>query len=353
MAAKSYNCLRGKVHAVAPAEPASNPHLWVLLAAGGDQWFATINVRSDKDPPNQPAGVSFLYYLIDADFQHPFQPSILARPEGLSSVDRSYAGGAMDYQRAGLFDPADMRVLPPEGPGHDGLTQRLIQMLNLAKDQDCDVFFYGSAFAKDNPHQTDAAFGYTPTTPFGVHNVHMCQGDPQAIDAGLHENGTWHDGAGFIWDGRARRMTAIFLSFQTQGWHTNDTGALLFGTTGAEAPAYDYSTGDGALIAPAPRVARLTSAHCGPDGAASAVLTNMSQAPLDLASWSLIIDTARVIPLPATRLGPSAPLSVELPANGLSHAGGLLMLRNAAGLSVHCAAYLGGDPATGWSSALA
>ena len=65
----------------------------------------------------------------------------------------------------------------------------------LAKDQECDVFFYGNAFSKDNPHQTDAAFGYTPQTPFGLDNVHMAQGDPQAINMRLRENGVWHDGA--------------------------------------------------------------------------------------------------------------------------------------------------------------
>ena len=153
----NYQCLRGKVHSVAPAAPPTNPHLWVILEANGEQWFATINVRSDKDALGEPAGKSYLYYLVDSDFDHPFIASILARPEGLSAVERSFAGGALDFQRAGLFDPNAMRVLPPEGPGDDGLVQRLTGILQLAKDQECDVFFYGNAFTKDNPHQTDAA----------------------------------------------------------------------------------------------------------------------------------------------------------------------------------------------------
>jgi uncharacterized protein YukJ len=123
----------------------------------------------------------------------------------MSAVERSFAGGALDFQRAGLFDPNAMRVLPPEGPGHDGLVQRLTGILQLAKDQDCDVFFYGNAFMKDNPRQPDAAFGYTPQTPFGLDNVHMAQGDPQSINMRLRENGVWHDGASFVWDGRAGR----------------------------------------------------------------------------------------------------------------------------------------------------
>ena len=200
-------------------------------------------MRSDKDAPGEPIGKSYLYYFIDPDFSHPIVPSVLARPQGLSPVERSYAGGAIDFQRANLFNPNAMRILPPEGAGDDGLVHRLSAMLQLAKAQDCDVFFYGNAFAKDNPHQTDAAFGYTPDTPFGLDNVHMAQGDPRALDIRLHENGVWHDGACFIWDARARRMSAIFLAFQSQAWHTNDSGDLLFGATGCEAPLYDFSHG--------------------------------------------------------------------------------------------------------------
>jgi len=348
----NYQCLRGKVHAVAPAEPPTNPHLWILLEANAEQWFATINVRSDKDAPGGPLGKSYLYYLVDADFEHPFAPSILARPAGLSPVERSFAGGAMDFQRAGLFDPNNMRVLPPEGPGHDGLVQRLTQIMQFAKDQDCDVIIYGNAFQKDNPHQTDAAFGYTPPTPYGLDNVHMAQGDPQAINARLHENGVWHDGACFVWDGRAKRMSAIFLSFQSQGWHTNDNGDLVDGATGAEAPAYDFSTGDGALIMPPLRAAQLTTAHRGPDGACSVVLTNMSHAPLDLAGWRLLVDDRRTTALPTAALGPGQPTSIALAARGLSDSGGVLLLVNAGGLGVHCVAYPGGDPAAGWSSTL-
>ena len=237
MAHIDYQALRGKVHAFAPAAPSSNPHLWVILEADGQQWFATINVRSNKDAPGEPVGKSYLYYLVDTDFAHPIVPSILARPEGLSPVERSYAGGALDFQRGNLFNPNAMRVLPPEGAGDDGLVHRLdAHSASSPRRKRRDVFFYGNAFAKDNPHQTDAAFGYTPDTPFGVDNIHMAQGDPREVNNRLHENGVWHDGACFIWDEAGRRMTAVFLAFQSQGWHTNDSGDLIFGATGCEAP---------------------------------------------------------------------------------------------------------------------
>ena len=148
-------------------------------------------------------------------------------------------------------------------------------------------------------------------------------------------------------------MTAIFLSFQSQGWHTNDNGDLIYGATAAEAPVYDFSKGEGAPILPPPRAARLTTVHRGPDGACSAVLTNMSPAPLDLTGWTLLVDARQWTALPALTLGPGQPTSLILPAGALADAGGVLMLVNSGGLSVHCVSYPGGDPGAGWSASLA
>ncbi len=103
---------------------------------------------------------------------------------------------------------------------------------------------------------------------------------------------------------------------------------------------------------PPPRLAQLTSAHCGPDGAAAIVLTNMSHDPLDLSGWTLVIDAKIPIDLPAAKLGPGQPLSVTLIPGSLADRGGVLMLVNALGLSVHCVAHRGGDPVAGWSSSL-
>lgn len=345
----NYVCLRGKVHAFAPA-PANNPHLWALLDVDGAQWFATINVRSDKGQPGEAVGKSYLYYLIDTDFRHPIIPSVLARPSGLSPVDRSYRGGALDFQRGNLFDPRAMRVLPLEGEGDDSLVHRLGAILQVAKNQGSDVFFYGNGFRKDNPHQTDAVFGSTPETPFGVDNIHMVQGDPQAIDQHVRENGTWHDGACFIWDAQAKRMTGAFLAFQTQAWHTNDNGDVIYGATGSEAPLYDFSNGLGAPLPLPQRAAELTSLHRAPDGTGTLILANMTNAPIDLSGWTIVIDAAKTLALPGGALLPGAPLSFALAAGALNDAGGILTLVNAANLRVDGVAYLGGDPTNGWSS---
>ncbi len=352
MAHINYQTLRGKVRAFAPAQPLDNPHLWVILESGGREYFATVNVRSNKDAPGEPVGKSYLYYFVDTDFSHPIVPSILARAEGMAPLERSYAAGALDFQRGNLFNPNAMRVLPPEGPGDDGLVHRLSGLLKLAQTQESDVVFYGNAFSKDNPHQTDAAFGYTPDTPFGLDNVHMAQGDPREVNIRLHENGAWHDGACFIWDQNSRRMTAIFLAFQSQGWHTNANGDLLFGATGCEAPAYDFGVGLTPLPLPK-RAAEVTSAHKSPDGTAAVVVANMGAGPLDLAGWRLLIDAEVSFPLPATKINPGQPLSVPLPAGALKDEGGLITLLNESNLRVDGEAYAGGDPTVGWSTSFA
>jgi len=106
----------------------------------------------------------------------------------------------------------------------------------------------------------------------------------------------------------------------------------------------------GALLPAPKRIAEITSAHRAPDGAASVVVANMGVSPLDLTGWRLLIDTVTSFRLPATSLPPGQPLSTPLPAGSLSDAGGLLTLINSSQLRVDGVAYLGGDPAAGWST---
>jgi uncharacterized protein YukJ len=347
-----YQVLRGKVRDVALAAPQPNPHLWIAVAAASHTWFATINVRSDKERDGAPPGHANLYYLVDDDFRHPLVPSIVARAEGLSpphaTLGRDYPSGALDYQRGALFNPNAMRVLQPGAPGENGLAERLTSLFRLAKDQGHDVIFYGRTFKMTKPHQTDAAFGYTPDGPFGVHNIHMAQGDQPGLKVRDVENGIFGDGACFLWDESARRMTAIFLAFQAQAWHTDDTGAGVAGATGDEPPAYDYDHG-GLAVPPPPRAAELTSVHVLPDGGASVTIANMTANPLDLGRWTLSIDDGLPLSLPAQTLRPAEPMAVALPGNAFDAKGGVLMLLNDSGLRVDSVAYAGGDPAKGWS----
>ena len=352
-----YQSLRGKVHAFAPApkneDGSVNPHLWVVLEAAGHLWFATINVRSDKEPVGAPVGHSYLYYVVDTDFTHPIVPSILARPEGLSpahgTIERSYQAGALDYQRGNLFDPNAMRVLPPEGEGDDGLVQRLSGLLQLARQQNDDVIIFGQTFKMQKPHQTDGAFGYTPDGPFGMHNIHMAQGDKPDLFPHGDETGLWGDGGCFLWDGASHRMTAVFLAFQSQKWHTDDHGVPVEGVTVDEPPTYDFSSGTGVVVQPPVRALEITSLHRLPDGSSNAVVANMTGQPLDMTGWSLLADVERRQALPSQPLAAGTALPITLPTGFVKDSGGILTLLNPENLRVDGVAFTGGNPAVGWS----
>ena len=178
----------------------------------------------------------------------------------------------------------------------------------------------------------------------------MAQGDPREIDAHLHENGVWHDGAAFIWDPRAHRMTAIFLAFQGQGWHTDAYGDLIHGETGCEPPRYDFSGATPKFIPPPPRAAEITSAHKNSDGTGIAIVANMSSAPLNVAGWRLLVNAEVDVPLPPRKLAPGEPLSIAFPVGALDDRGGLITLLDASNLRVDGEAYRGGAGAKGWST---
>jgi uncharacterized protein YukJ len=242
----------------------------MLVDAGSDSFFATVNVQSSKDVPGSPVAESYLNFLVNEDFQHPIVAHLRGLAPGLAAQERSYAAGAVDYIKGNLLDPRKMRVLPSQDRGGDDLVHRLSALLGLAREQNDDIVIVGSQF-RTSRGQTDAVFGETPE--FGIDNTHMAQGDPPAIDEKLRENGTWHDGAIFLTSTNTDRVTAIFLAFQTQAWQTDADGQSLDGITGFEAPRYDFSNGGLGNLVPAPSpLAELTSLNRLADGTGRLVI---------------------------------------------------------------------------------
>ncbi|SIT46183.1 conserved hypothetical protein [Paraburkholderia ribeironis] len=340
-----YSTLKGKIDRFKPA-PSGNPHLWMLVDAGPDSFFATVNVQSSKDAPGSPVAETYLYFYIDEDYSHPIVSRIRGLEPGLNNQTSSYEDGALDYIKGNLFDPRKMRVLPSQSRGGDDLVHRLSGLLALAREQNDDIVIFGSQF-RTSPHQTDSVFGETPR--FGVDNTHMAQGDPPDIDERLHENGTWHDGAIFLLSTNTDRVTAIFLAFQTQSWQTDSQGQKIDETTGFEAPRYDFTGGGlgNPVPAPSPK-AELTSLHRLADGTGTLVIANMSASPLNVSGWSVTTSIAS-FPLPDTTFDPGQPLAVGLTRDHVNDSGGILSLLDDRGLKIDGVAYLGG-PATGWST---
>lgn len=344
----AYSYLKGKIDRFKPA-PSGNPHLWMLIDAGPDSFFATVNVQSSKDAPGSPVAETYLDFFIDEDYRHPVLNRIRGLELGLQNQTSSYADGALDYIKGNLFDPRKMRVLPSQSQGGDDLVHRLSGLLTLAREQNDDIVIFGSQF-RTSPHQTDAVFGETPR--FGIDNTHMAQGDPPDIDERLHENGPWHDGAIFLLSTNTDRVTAIFLAFQTQSWQTDSHGQQVDGSTGFEAPRYDFAGGGlGNPVPTSPPKAELTSLNRLADGTAKLVIANMSSDSLDVSGWAVATPTSS-FPLPATTIEPGQPLAVVLTNDLINDAGGILSLLDDRGLRVDGVSYSGGL-AAGWSTSFA
>jgi Uncharacterized conserved protein (DUF2278) len=249
----------------------------------------------------------------------------------IDRVESSYAAGALDYIKGNLFDPRRMRVLPTNSNGGDDLVHRLMAQLSLARDQDHELFIFGSRF-RTKPRQTDLAFGFTPNE--GIDNIHMAQGDLTAVQEKIHENGAWHDGGMLILDRNTGRVMAIFLSFQTLSWQTDKRGQPLSGRTGYEAQPFDFSTGGGIPVKSQSPIAELTSLHRATDGAATLVFANMSNDTLDATGWSIEANADKTLTLQATTIPPGRSFVIELPAAFVRDKGGILTLYDREGLNV-------------------
>ena len=78
------------------------------------------------------------------------------------------------------------------------------------------VYLFGERWGPETVR--DKIFGFKPGN--GVHDIHMNQGN-SARFAG--DDGVWQDGGMLIHFPSENRWVGIFLAFQSQAWHTDDT----------------------------------------------------------------------------------------------------------------------------------
>jgi len=254
------------------------PHYQVQVIDDDTDFRIAVNVKSQQNPPD------LLYIVID-DFDHPILDGLEALPSGFSTLNSAPGGVALDFIRANLFDPRDMRVLPGSLPGpHNDLSDRLNDVMAQAVgDEEALVFAFGQRWGPEK--KKDQYFGFKPGN--GVHDIHMNQGN---VGQFAKDNGVWQDGGLFVrLPGPPPIWTAVFLAFQSQSWHTDDkTGqplpALAFGERAA-APGFPMLAGSrhapvldivAALVHP-----RLSAPQ-------TVTLLNRSPEPVDLAGWSLV-----------------------------------------------------------------
>ncbi len=288
------------------------PHYQIHLRdSQGTDYRAAINVLS-YTPPSE------LLYIADDDFRHPLTALLPPPSSGWTSLPSQPGTASLDFIRGNLFDPAQMRILPPELPGSDNeLVALLDHYVQHAIKNQAAVYLFGRRFGPA-ANEPDRVFGFMPGN--GVHDIHMNQGNSGSF---RNESGVYQDGGLLIHMPTESRWVAIFLAFLSQTWHTDDiTGRSA---TGGE---------------PVRIFAALVNAVGPASEAESITLFNASETPVDLTGWHLADQQSRLLRLPSEPLAAGATITV--PATGafeLGNRGGAITLLDPSGVKVDGVSY--------------
>ena len=302
---------------------AGTPHCQIHLVDGdGVDYRIAVNAKSQQAP-------SDLRYLVDDDLRHPVTAAVGGLEPGWHPLPAGPGGPNLDFIRQNLFDPARMRLLPPDVAGPDNDLADLLDhyVQRAIADPAARLYAFGQRWGPE-PTTPDKVFGFQPGN--GVHDIHMNQGNSGRFRA---DDGVWQDGGLLIHFPGEARWIGIFLAFQSQAWHTDDV------------------TGHAIAIAPVPPppesgtpAIRIVGALVNPTGPApeheTVLLLNASPAAVDLTGWHLADRLSHTCPLPAGPLPAGATLTVPI-ENGmqLGNQGGAITVLDAAGLKVTGVAY--------------
>ncbi len=321
MPLRSYGVLSGHVRDTRREGATDTPHYQIhLVDDAGTSYRAAVNVQSQQSP-------SELLYLVLEDFRHPLTDALPAPGSGWTPLASRPGGPNLDYIRANLFDASAMRLLPPDVTGPDNDLADLFDhyVRRAAGNPQVVAFVFGERWGPEST-TPDKVFGFRPGN--GVHDVHMNQGNSARF---RRDDGVWQDGGLLLHFPAESRWVAIFLAFQSQAWHTDDTtGHAIEGAQARPERGLEAVRVVAALVnpvGPAPEAETIT-------------LLNASPAPVDLTGWQIADRAKRTCPVPAGTLDAGATV-VFAPSNGvaLGNNGGVITLLDPQGLKVHGVSY--------------
>jgi uncharacterized protein YukJ len=326
-----YGVLKGKAIAAKREDNQSSPHYQVHLLAGSVHYRLAVNVKSQKSP-------SELLFLVNDNFQHPITAHLPDLAEGFTPLPSAPGGQALDYIRANLFNRTDMRTLPPSLPGPDNdLSDQLAHFVERAiQEPDARVYSFGQRWGPE-PTTKDKIFNFLPGN--GSHDIHMNQGNVAPF---LGDDGVWQDGGLVLQFPSTHQWVAIFLAFQSQAWHTDDTTGH---TIPGPAPDPGLPPPDpGQPIPGEPdHTVRIVGALVNPIGPApeheTVTILNASPNAINLTGWQIADRLKHKHNLSGT-LKAGATLVVKLPPTvQLGNKGGLITLLDKKGLKVDGVSY--------------
>ena len=335
MPLKSYGVLTARAvqgRREGPADP--TPHYQIHLVDNDDVHYrAAVNVRSASSP-------SELLYLAVEDYRHPVTASLRALRSGWTPLRSGPGGPNLDYIRANLFDRSAMRIVPVDLPDVDNDLPDMIEhhVQRAVLDPASRVHLFGERWGPEN-NAPDKIFGFRPGN--GVHDIHMNQGNDRRFSA---DDGVWQDGGMVIHHPEQDQWVAVFLAFQSQQWHTDDTTGHAIG-----APAMPERIAP-ERIEPAAvdgRV-RVVAALVNPVGPApeaeTVTLLNTTDQPVDLRGWSIADKMKHRMPIEPATIPAGGTLRIMLHAPvQLGNDGGLISVLDPNGLKVDGVAYTAGQ----------
>lgn len=332
MPIKGYGVLKGKAIDTIEGQ-GLNPHFQVKII-DDDLFRIAIDVKSQEEPS------TVLYYL-DEDFNHPILKDLRTLSSGFQGLESKPGGLALDYIRGNLFDTTQMKPLPYNLPSHNDLNDLLQKYVDKAISmENSEIYAFGQRWGPENDKR-DQYFGFIPGN--GIHDIHMNQGNR---DKWVDDDGTWQDGGILFHYPDENKWVAIFLAFQSQCFHTDDTtGHLILDACEAETFA--------AAVTIAKRVI-IIAALLNPVGSGerSVTIFNATPGSISLNGWKLADRNKMKIDLSGT-LNAGEILKIQITRDDfeLSKDDGIITLLDNKGLKVDGVSYTADDASKeGWTT---
>jgi uncharacterized protein YukJ len=171
-----------------------SPHLQLTFTDDAGDHRAAINVKSaDKHD-------SRLVYWLNRKLQLTITDDFQNLNPGFHAL---HGKNGLDYIRQKLLKIEDGAVLPHDIPGpNNDILDELIPILKDGIHHKATIYLFGSMFADH---------GATSGPDTGMHNIHMNQGSLPQFD-----NGTYQDGALFLYFDHDDHWEGVFLGFASQ-----------------------------------------------------------------------------------------------------------------------------------------
>ncbi|MBN1983303.1 MAG: DUF2278 family protein [Chitinivibrionales bacterium] len=318
MPLKEYGVLKGFV-VDTKAGSNSSPHYEIRIVDSKEDWRIAVNTKSQASP-------SDVLYIVDDNFNHPLCDVFLKLPNGYTSKKDNPQIG-LDFIRSNLFKINDMIPLPCTIPGpNNDLNELIDKYIQLAsRDENVEVYAFGERWPKTD--EKDKYFGFRPQQ--GIHDIHMNQGN---AGKWKEDDGVRQDGALLIYFSNQKKWVAIFLAFQSQSFHTDDTTGHTIDST---VPHPDDTDVPGHLEAPDLVIVGALINPVDDDYAKERVyLFNRDTKPIQLSGWAIADKSKKKTYLNNLTIAGASALEIKLDGKGaqLSNKGDIISLLDPKGI---------------------